>query len=150
ATDFIRAFVGGSDLQVTVNGQLVRDVPLKWVASFTLRGSGDAESIDLDSLPGTIPVAADSGGGNDAVQVILRTNDVGTIAGRLTLGGGAGYDYLTVNGQAIAFADSYTVTDGRVTASVAGSAAIDYGQFEFLNVLAGSGDSTVRLLGTPA
>jgi ELWxxDGT repeat protein len=96
ARDVIVASVNGTNLEVRINGQVVKSALIAEATLLEIRGGDGDDVIDCSTL--SIPVVVNGGNGNDKVAGGSAPDTIGGAAGKDTLDGGLGNDRLNGHG----------------------------------------------------
>src|SRR5262249_18553302 len=109
--DTIVMFVGGwgsahPSVRLEVNGQVVHEGPAAALRSFTLRGSGDQDTIEVRATVPGLPVTIDGAGGADTFK-LGAGGLLDSIVTPVTVHGGSGADNLHVDNNQSGFGDTF-------------------------------------------
>jgi len=92
----ISATVVGGNLEVRIDGQLVKSAPIAETTLLEIRAGDGDDVIDCSTL--SIPVFASGGNGNDKIAGGTAPDTLGGGAGKDTIDGGLGNDRLNGHG----------------------------------------------------
>jgi hypothetical protein len=95
----VRSLKGNTDFaEVLVNGQ--QEYVGLWSAltGITIAATAGNDTINIEDAPAGVPVAVDLGDGSDTVNLSPTAQDLGTLAGTVTIHGGSGNDTLVGSG----------------------------------------------------
>ncbi len=110
------------------------------VGKVVLNGGSAGDTYDINGTAAATPVTVNAGNGNNAFVLTSASDLLANIQGALTLHGGTGSNTLTVDDQADATNDTYTLATGSITRT--GVAAIAYSSIASVTV---NGSSTAAI-----
>ncbi|MFZ1699275.1 MAG: choice-of-anchor D domain-containing protein, partial [Pyrinomonadaceae bacterium] len=100
------------------------------LAMITVNGDNNNDVVNINVVPGGISVNANTGAGDDAINLAPAGMSLDNIGGPVTANGGTENDIVTVNDQNNPFGDTFTVTSTTVTRLFFGG--LTYGTVEGL------------------
>jgi hypothetical protein len=134
---------------VTLNGQTVLSGPY---SKLTLNGLGGNDTFTVLGTPAGSQVILNGGDGNDTFHIggdpqLGSPETLDAVAGSIKIDGEAGTNTLTIDDQAGMAGRTYTVSSTGVTWN---GGTVSCTNVDTIAVLAGNGDDTFTVLGTPA
>jgi hypothetical protein len=170
ATTTLQAGTGTSTTAVVINGTTVGMFAMSSFAGVIVTGDSTANTININQDFGaTRPLVVNGSGGNDILRVnagsepiTVNGNDgddeidiadtshnLVSVAGNVTVNGGAGADMLVLADTSNTSASLYSIAGGAVTRGGAG--AVNYaGDVETLALTTGTASDTVNVNSMPA
>jgi Ca2+-binding RTX toxin-like protein len=149
STDHIDVNNVNGMLTLSINGQEVHRRAIGDIRSLTIRGSSDADVINLERIQALLPVTLDGRAGGDTFNMSPVAHNLSNLLGStINITGGADFDYLYVNDHGNPNSATYTVTNNTVSRPFSGQ--ITYNGLNHIVLNASTGDSTVNIPSTAA
>jgi hypothetical protein len=117
------------------------------ISSIALNTGNQDFHVNVEQTLAIAPLTVNLGSGFDQVFVSPTARNLNSIQGAITIHGGLGTDYLTVNDQSNAAAQTFSIGAGSLSRS--GAAAITYAGLSNLTVYAGNGNNVFNVSSMP-
>jgi hypothetical protein len=138
----------------TVQASGAAAVTYAGATSLTLKGGSGTDNFKVQGTAATTPVTLNTGAGSNTVTVAGQSKSMDAIPGPLRVNAGAGPAALVVDDQATTGARTWTLAQGNLKASAAGTngtgAYIAFSKLASVTVNGGSGGNTFNVQGTDA
>lgn len=142
-----QADAGEDEYWVTSGGVARHGFTLAYdgVQVLTLDAGTGNNVINVDGTAAGTAVAVNAGGGGDTVRLAAAYQDLGALAGPVTVTGQGGADAVILYDLSLAAGAVYNITGTTVDRGLFGG--LTYGTVEDLQLRLGSGDNTVNVTG---